>query len=46
MSDDTFDIRKGSKIFFHTTVPDNPSDTPVAKKKKEIDLVQCSDNST
>lgn len=45
MSDDTFDIRKGSKIFFHTTVADNPSDTPVAKKR-EIDLVQCSDNST
>lgn len=43
MIDDTFDIRKGSKIFSHTTVPDNPSDTPVAKKR---DLVQCSDNST
>lgn len=33
MIDDTFDIRKGSKIFSHTTVPDNPSDTPVAKKR-------------
>lgn len=32
MIDDTFDIRKGSKILLWL--------------KKEIDLVQCSDNST